>query len=202
MAMSGSDEAATQTAACTERPRNMALRRLWARMASGYGHRWTSAFGVSPEHEDGRLTLAGDTWANTLAGLSEQQIAEGLRVCRLVGTDDDWPPSATAFRAMCLGVPSLAAVRFELRGREYSRFTRLVWQRIPDPYAFAQADTQRAERIVRDAYQLAREHVMRGGALPDEPVAAIEQAKPEPIKPASPEAVQAAADAVRLVFGS
>ena len=97
--------------------------------------------------------------------------AGSLRVCRLVGTDDDWPPSDTAFRAMCLGVPTLAAVRFELRGQQYSAFARLVWQHL-DTYAFSRAETGKAERMVKEAYNLARVHVMRGGALPAEPVAA------------------------------
>ena len=54
---------------------------------------------------------AADTWAAALAGLTGAQIAEGLRAC--VAEGEEFPPNAPRFRAMCLGIPSLARVRLE-----------------------------------------------------------------------------------------
>jgi hypothetical protein len=134
------------------------IRRLWIRMAEIFGHKWTSQYG-----EDA-ATGAGDTWARGLAGLSTRQIATGLD--RLIAAED-WPPSLPEFRRLCFGIPSEVQVTLELHAKDSDRspFTRLVWSRL-DVYAFGRADQVRAERMLHDAYVLAKEHVMSGGELP------------------------------------
>lgn len=141
------------------------LRRLWERMISCYGHAWHSVQGIAPQDESGALTVAGDTWAKALAGLSARQLGAGLEACILEG--EEFPPNAPRFRAMCLGIPPLARVRLEMTApdAERSPFTRSVWMLI-DGYAFRQASAQNSDRMLRDAYELAREQVMRGAALP------------------------------------
>lgn len=136
-------------------------------MAEIYGHRWTSAYGETADD-----CGAGETWAKGLAGVTGEQLGEGLKAC--VASADPWPPTLPEFRARCLGIPPLAQVRLELRGssRSRSRFTLQVWQSI-DSYRFKQASSEQSDRLLRDAYELAREHVMRGGELPELPVAAI-----------------------------
>lgn len=64
---------------------------VWQWMSSMFGHRWTSAYGdeVDPDR----------VWAATLAGLTEQQVREGMRACAQRG--GEWPPSAPEFRALC-----------------------------------------------------------------------------------------------------
>lgn len=60
-----------------------------------YGHRWTSNYGVE---DDG-------TWRKGLAGLTPEQIGVGLVKClerRRPPGEEDWPPTLTDFRAMCL----------------------------------------------------------------------------------------------------
>lgn len=64
-------------------------------MACRYGHRWSSQFGDEP---DG---LIAAEWRDTLAGLSLQQIRQGLDADAQRGSD--WPPSSAYFRALCLG---------------------------------------------------------------------------------------------------
>src|SRR5690606_11443145 len=111
-------------------PRDVAMMRLWGRMAAMYGGaRWASAASALPADPDtGRLTLAADTWAQALAGISEEQIGEGLRGC--LASNDDWVPTPMLFRARCLGIPSLAFVRLALRGKagdDPGAFVREVW---------------------------------------------------------------------------
>lgn len=165
------------------------MRRLWQRMAEIYGHRWTSAYG------DDAGASAGQTWAKGLAGVRPEQIATGLESALV--SAEPWPPTLPEFRAMCLGIPSFAAVRSELAARDVRRsaFARLVWSML-DLYRWRTADADRADRLLREAYDVAREHVMRGGELPPDPVAEIEHA-PEPHVPAAPEVARAHLDALR-----
>ena len=155
-----------------------------------YGHAWASAYGDAP------TGTTAETWASCLAGVSTQQIADGLRACLAEGAE--FPPSAPRFRAMCLGIPSLALVRLELRHENPSAFTRAVWQNI-DAYRFRQVSSDVADRMVRDAYDLTREQVMRGQPLP-EPSLAVEQEKRE-FKPASREVREAAMDKIAASLG-
>lgn len=168
-------------------------------MAAIFGHRWTSSFGDSAEDSTGVLTVAGETWRRGLAGLAEMQIGVGIEAC--IAASEPWPPTLPEFRAMCLGVPSFPAATQQFRQPAEMRtaFVRLMWQHI-DGWQFAQANTRDAERMLRGAYELAREHVMRGGALP-EPSIAIEAAKPREAKPASPEVVKAAMDKIAAAIG-
>lgn len=135
---------------------------LWIAMADIYGHKWTSAYGVDAAKG------AGSTWAAGLADLTRRHFAAGIDACRV--SADPWPPTLPQFRAMCLGIPSLAAVKLDRD--KATPFARLVWQHL-DGYRMRQASADAADRMLREAYELAREHVMRGGALPGEPVAAI-----------------------------
>ena len=68
------------------------VKKLWLRMAKVYGHKWTSSYG---QVDDG-------TWAKGLAGITPQQLADGLETC--VTKSLPWPPSLPEFRGFCLGV--------------------------------------------------------------------------------------------------
>lgn len=68
---------------------------VWERMARMYGHRWTSNYGAQ---DDG-------TWRKGLAGITPEQIGVGLVKCleHSHGSGvEDWPPTLSEFRAMCL----------------------------------------------------------------------------------------------------
>lgn len=148
-----------------------------------YGHTWASQYGATA------AGVAAETWAATLSGLTGEQLAEGLRACRLEGAD--FPPSAPRFRAMCFGVPKLERVKLELTKPDTaSRFTRAVWLRI-DGHAYRTAETGRQQaQILRAAYDLVHEDVMRGIPLPDAPVAALDL-KPPPAPKITPGVAQA-----------
>lgn len=154
-----------------------AMRTLWVRMAEIYGHRWTSSYGAEANPEG-----AAGTWAKGLAGVSAGQIAEGLRAC--LASAEPWPPTLPEFRAMSLGIPSLSAVKLGIKCGDMNAFARLVWQHI-DGYRYKQADYKTADRLLQEAYDIAREYVMRGGELPPEPVGEI--AHDEPKRPEFPE---------------
>jgi hypothetical protein len=148
-------------------------------MAAMFGHSWLSQYGPAP---DG---VGGDTWSAVLADLSPQQIGAGLQ--SLSRIPSDWPPTAPRFRALCLDVPPLAQVRLELRANpdEKSPFLRQLWSYV-DGYRYRQASANDADRMVRDAYDMAVAFVMEGGELP-KPATAIEPGEPEPPKPADPD---------------
>jgi len=161
-------------------------------MAEIYGSRFTSAYGAA----------ANATWGKGLAGLSGAQVAAGLRAC--LTSADPWPPTLPQFRAMCLGIPEFAEVRAELdrstAGRAPSAFARLAYSHL-DAYRWRHADVEKADRLLREAYDAARKHVMEGGALPEEPVALLQQQeKPEP-KPADPKVVEEALSKLASILG-
>ena len=163
------------------------LRRLWERMTSAYGHSWTSVHGTSPQDPaTGDLTVDGDTWSRALAGLTAQQVGAGLDGC--LREAEDFPPSVGRFRAMCLGIPSLVAVKRELAAKDTQRssFACLVWGEL-DAWAYRHADARAAERMLRDAYEAARERVMAGEKLPEPAAAELAHDTTAKPKPAIPE---------------
>lgn len=139
---------------------------LWARMAARYGHAWVSQYGASPGG------LAGAEWRETLSGVSREMLREGFRCDASRG--EEWPPSSTKFRALCFGIPSFAEIERLVRpgSTAATPFARLVMGCI-DGWEYQRADYDKARRMVQDAYALARDHVLAGGDLPDEPVAYI-----------------------------
>lgn len=178
--------------------RNAAMRRLWERMAAIYGHRWTSSYGERCEDDSGALTIPGDTWARGLAGMPEISIGTGLNGC--LKSADGWPPSLPEFRMLCFDVPPLARVKHDLAKKEVSRFVRQVWFYI-DRHRFARVDQRENDKMLADAYYLASEHVMSGGELPEEPIAAIEQHKEPKRNPAPPEVANKAFADMAAILG-
>lgn len=183
--------------------RPAAMRRLWERMVAIYGYRWTSAYGEAAEDGSGLATLAADTWARGLAGIDERAIGAGLDAC--IASADPWPPTLPAFRAACLRIPTLHSIRAELRATARadglpSPFLHLVMLGV-DTHRLRTASADAGDRLVREAYEAAREHVMRGGALPEAPAALI-KAQDEPRTPASPETAAAELDRIAAMFGT
>lgn len=164
---------------------------LFARMAVRYPHAWASQYvGDGGETDDDALALAVAEWSDALVGITEAQIRAGLRADHLRAAH--WPPGPSEFAAMCHGIPTLARVKHILArvGPARTRFTRLVWSLL-DTFQFKRADGKYADKLLAEAYELAKAHVMSGHPLPDEPSGSIEH-KPEPKTPAKPETVHAA----------
>ncbi len=153
-------------------------RTLWVRMAEAYGSRWTSSYGDNPNQG------AALTWAKGLAGLTGEQLAGGIGAC--IACADPWPPTLPEFRMRCLGIPSFAAVRADSARQD--GFTRLVWQYL-DGHRYRMSSAEHADRLLREAYDQAKEHLMRGGELPAAPVGEIQQERRD-TAPATREQVQ------------
>lgn len=175
---------------------NRTLRELWTRMASIYGHRWNSSYGDMSEHADGRLTTTGDTWRRGLLGITPAQIAVGLNSC--IVSAEPWPPTLPEFRALCLGVPSLASVRSAVHAPNRDPFVRQLWTYL-DWYALRTADARSYDRLISNAYEQAREFVMRGGTLP-EPSEELPAPEPREYRPASDAVVASCTQEIEGVF--
>ncbi len=142
-----------------------------------YFNRWTVTMGTDPNSPDMRA------WVAEMRTLTMAQIDTGLKACRQ--DPSEWPPSPGMFKARCLGVPRYARARYEIsgKGEQRSPFVRKMWEFV-DSYAYRQAPSDKADRMLRDAYDLAVEHVLADGDLPDMPVALIEQQAPaKPVLP-------------------
>jgi len=148
------------------------MRTLWIRMAEIYGHRWTSAYGDDPNQG------AALTWAKGLERVSPAQLAHGLNTA--ITSADGWPPTLPEFRAMCLGVPTIAVVRYRMvnPGETISPFMRQFWSYL-NGAEYNSGDEYRCERAVKEAYELTSEHIMQGKALPEPAAAALTHAKRE-----------------------
>lgn len=98
-----------------------AMENLWLMMTSLYGHKWVSVQGLSDVKLDaaGKPTADSGIWGKVLAGMTGKNLAKGIAACvergklRLARGEEDWPPTAPEFRAMCewsaadLGVPDV-----------------------------------------------------------------------------------------------
>lgn len=131
----------TQSSTLSDRPSQRAmdaLWNLWERMEAMFPGKWKRDNGLAPVSEDGPLTVAGETWALALKGLLPRQMGDGLAACMRMALK--WPPTPGEFRALCLGLPSLAQVEQELRpGHDRSPLTVLV-RSLMDLHAFNAAD--------------------------------------------------------------
>ncbi len=141
-----------------------ALWTLWERMDAMFPGKWGRDNGKAPAHPHGPLTIAGETWLVALKGLLPRQVADGMAACLRAGLE--WPPNPAKFRALCLGLPSLAQVEQEMRpGQDRSPFSVLVRSLI-DLHAFNTADGYQQARMISAAYDQAMRHVSAGGGLP------------------------------------
>lgn len=151
---------------------------LWGRLTAIYGHRWTSAYGENP------AGLGGDTWAAGLFGITPQELATGLEACAFTRADP-WPPTLPEFRCLCLSIPTLTAVRLDIAKPERQPFTRMVLAQL-DMFSFTRAEQAKAERLLSDAYDHARE-LRLAGVEPPALQAVLTADPPPPYQPASPD---------------
>lgn len=137
---------------------------IWEHMAARYPL-FTADYGASPvDLETGKLTAPGRAWAEHLTGLCIKQVTHGFT--RLATKALKFPPNPATFRVLCLDIPLLSTVEHELQpGRARSAFTVLVWSKL-DTDRYNQVPVKVQERMLRDAYDDAVEHVGRGDAMP------------------------------------
>lgn len=142
------------------------MARLWEAMAGVYGHKWTATYGLTPAQG-----MAGRAWAAGLRAMSPEQVRRGLDAC--INRGDEWPPSLPAFKQMCLGIPKMAAAKDAALGRPAPevdrRFLRLMCSFL-DMHRLRTLHADKADRLLGEAFDRAKDHLMAGGDLPDEPV--------------------------------
>lgn len=176
-AMSSTSSSSPSTTEPDQRAVSM-LWTVWERMAGMFPGKWVRENGSAPVNNAGSLTTAGELWLQVLVGITPRQVADGMGNC--LRSALQWPPNPGQFRAMCLGVPSLAEVDGQMRpGQAHSGFTVLVRSNL-DLHAYATAESGALQqRMLANAYERAVKHVMDGGAVPD-PMAALPAPRPEP----------------------
>lgn len=166
------------------------LRRIWERMIAAFPNRWAPSMGESPQTTEGQLTVAGDTWARFLAGMTPDQLAKGLEAA--VCSPSGWPPTLPEFKAKALGIPSFSEVKAQLADRGGTRhpFAIATWRRL-DSWSYRQAPELVADKLLRCAYDDAHAAVMAGQPLPEPELQLTHAADPE--KPPRDPAVARAA---------
>lgn len=152
---------------------------------AAFGHKWSSAYGELPVDDDGNLTICGQLWASTLAGIDDRTMLDTL--AHFANRGDEWPPVVGELRLRCLGVPTFARVDYELRTPAVvqSPVTQAVWA-VLDRAVYRQLSGAVAERRLRDAYEVVLEILARGEPLP-KPLAAL----PGPLDGAKPQGIPA-----------
>lgn len=127
-------------------------------MTAAFGHRWTSI------HGDNFAETSGRIWAIQLAGLGQRAIARGLELA----VRETWPPVLADFKGMCLGVLPLNTVKLQRAGTASDQhpFTILVGRFIAY-HEWRMADPVRQERMLLQAWEQARDHILAGGAMPE-----------------------------------
>lgn len=157
-----------------------------------YGHLWTKKFGDSPMDEVEEYTVQGETWAMALRTVSGRQIANAME--KLLVSGATFPPTLPEFKLLCFDIPTVEDCDAYLRGHaEPTPFTVTVARRMKHAggsWKYRHASVEKAERMLRNAYEMVRADVMLGKPL-DEVHMLIASEEPER-KPASPETVAAA----------
>lgn len=72
--------------------------RLWERMTALYGSRWALEYGPALS-DAGSLANLAELWADAMDGLSNEQIAAGIRAC--VDRESPHPPRLPEFLRLC-----------------------------------------------------------------------------------------------------
>ncbi|MCW0458993.1 hypothetical protein NB717_000061 [Xanthomonas sacchari] len=136
-----------------------------------YGNTWSTQYGFSPFNPaTGDLTQAGKAWSESLQGLTVRQLAAGVSASQRTG--QEFPPNASRFRVLALGLPFLPEIERQLApGQDRSGFAVLVWQYL-DAYRYRSADGRDQQRMLRAAYDAALQAVLDGRAKVPEPAAA------------------------------
>lgn len=166
-----------------------ALDLIAATMIAAFGHRWTSI------HGDNFAATSGRIWAIELAGLGQRAIARGLDLA----VREAWPPVLADFKGMCIGVLPLTTVRQQRAGKAIDQqpFTVLVGRFISET-RWRMGDDVGRDRMLQQAWEQARDHMLAGGALPQYTPAA-QQLTVEDERPPPPPIMVTAAEAMEEI---
>lgn len=138
------------------------IARIWMVGLGLWSRKWEREYGRSPFDANDRPTADAVLWGRHLAGFDRRTILGALEAFALRG--DTWPPNLPELRRACFGLPSFAQAKaaFCDAGNPFV----LLMRRNIDHYLLARAEQDRADRMLRDAYETACEQVMQGEPLP------------------------------------
>jgi len=163
-------------------------------MVSLYGHRWVSAY------SDDAHSPTGEVWARELANMTREQLKRGLDAC--MRRADPWPPTLPEFVRLCIGIPSWHEVRLEFAREDHaphSPFARMMLRHL-NLWNMRNASAQEAQKMLRDAYDIAVQARLRGEPEPPELVA-LPSPEPRPFTPAQPEVAKRHIADISAMFG-
>lgn len=151
----------TVSAENEKQPANLSFAKFsefFAIMGGLFGHRWTSQYGDDPGGNSAKV------WIDSLNKLTVRQIAEGVKFYRAESLGE-WPPTIPEFRRVCLGAPSIAQVKADIRNSTVTPFSLMVRGHI-DTYRLKQSSQKDADRLIEDAYAIALADLASGKPLP------------------------------------
>lgn len=154
----------TANESSTEQFGDKVMSKIWVRMASIYGYKWTTHLGVASDAE-GRLTESAKTWQKGLVGLTMDNLKAGFDA--LVLQNISWPPSLPEFRKLCLAksganapsldeVVSILAMASSRPGSLVARYRHPLALAISarvDVFGIRTAKTVDARRMVKPVYE-------------------------------------------------
>ena len=145
-------------------PNRSVMIRLWERMLETYGHKWEGSYGTMPNQG----------WISTLKGISPEMIRFGLEKMATVAAYQNWPPSALAFRELCLptsedlGLPSEDEAFAQAVGNSSEKHPSVVMTLSEmDVYKLRRAETEKARTLFKKHWDQTVQHVAAGGELPE-----------------------------------
>ena len=174
-------------------PNCAVMDRLWERMLENYGHKWEGSYGTTP----------AEGWRTALVGITPQMIKQGLEKMAVNRAYMDWPPSALAFRDLCLptsedlGLPSDDDAFNQAVGNATEKHPAVIRTlRDMDVHKLRTAEVGKAERLFKKHWDKTIEFVMAGGELPE----VEKQVEDKPVK-ASAEVAENSLNDLREMFG-
>ena len=176
-------------------PPSAVMDRLWERMLENYGHKWEGSYGTTP----------AEGWRTALVGITPQMIKQGLEKMAAKPAYLDWPPSALAFRDLCLptsedlGLPSDDDAFNQAVGNASEKHPSVIHtlRNMGDEvYKLRRSESGKAEKIFKKHWDKTVEHVMAGGELPE----VEKQVEDKPVK-ASAEVAENSLNDLKEMFG-
>jgi hypothetical protein len=138
---------------------------------------WAARLGEKPSG------TAAAEWAETLRGLTPEQIAAGLADDERRGSD--FPPSGPHFRRMALGIPDRKAAIRDYQDGVVTPFTRLMRSHT-DSWHLHRAHYDEVEKILMDAFAAAADDVEGMGGIAGGVEKAPRLSPPQPLRERAP----------------
>ena len=172
--------------------------RLIERFGHIFGARFTAELrGEDREQTRGKVRRAKTEWAETLAGLTDEQVEQGIRTAKF---RCDWPPSHAQFVRYALGLPEAGQVIARIARGDTDDLVRAVCRAAGGRRNVTLVDAREQARIVERVYAELVEDMVRDVAKGQavDPAARLEAPAPavDPPEHRLPQESRAVCDAI------